>query len=158
LVALFLVAVPLLSFSNRFRIFADSTVGERCLPYRIFLVDLHAHLLRRGDYVVFRSRGMGPFYPDGTLVAKLVAGVPRDHVVVDERGMWVNGTFKGSLLHAQPGGRLWKLGHRPSEFARDELVPPDHWWVIGTLPRSFDSRYWGYIADPQIVGRAIPLW
>jgi conjugal transfer pilin signal peptidase TrbI len=101
---------------------------------------------------------MGPFYPDGTLVIKRVVGVAGDQVVVAAAGVWVNGVKEGGLLHAAPGGRLWALGHRPVEYERDERVPLNHWWVMGTNPRSFDSRYWGYVEHEQIVGRANPIW
>jgi conjugal transfer pilin signal peptidase TrbI len=136
----------------------DPSAGERCLVPRWFLVDMRAHHVGRGDYVVFRSRGMKPFYPDGTPVLKLIAGVPGDHIVVNATGVWVNEVRWGDLRHAQTGGRLWALGRHPDEFVRDERVPPHHWWVLGTNARSFDSRYWGYIDDSQIIGRARPLW
>src|SRR5579884_2347736 len=51
----------------------DFYPGPRCLDPRFFLVDRRDQRIGRGDYVVFRSRGMGPFYPDGTLVIKRVA-------------------------------------------------------------------------------------
>ena len=136
----------------------DYSSGPRCLDPRFFLVNVTDRRVGRGDYVVFRSRGMGPFYPDGTLVIKRVAGVAGDHVVVNPQGVWVNGVYQGDLMHAEPGEKLWKLGHRAGEYQRDEQVPWNRWWVMGTNPRSFDSRYWGYVANEQIVGRARAIW
>lgn len=160
----FLVALALIGpgawwFSHHYRLFDERTFGERrCLPFRFYLVDLTDHTLKRGDYVVFTAQRMEPFYAAGTLVAKRVKGVPGDHVLVNGAGVWVNGAYSGALLHARVGERLWRMGHRPEEFARDERVPAHDLWVMGTHPRSFDSRYWGYVRDEQIVGRAIPLW
>lgn len=136
----------------------DYSSGPRCLDPRFFWVNVGDRRVGRGDYVVFRSRGMGPFYPDGTLVIKRVAGVAGDHVVVSPQGVWVNSVYQGGLTHVEQGGKLWKLGHRAGEYQRDEQVPLNRWWVMGTNPRSFDSRYWGYVANEQIVGRARAIW
>lgn len=136
----------------------DAPIGEHCLRYSSFFVDERDHAIRRGDYVAFRARGMTPFYPDGTRVVKEVAGVSGDHVVVNPMGVWVNEVQRGTLPHAQVGGRLWRMGRRPEDFERDERVPAHRWWVMGTSLHSFDSRYWGYISDEQVIGRARPLW
>jgi conjugal transfer pilin signal peptidase TrbI len=148
------IGVPAL----RYRVVGDAIVGEHCLPFRLYLVDLEDHAVGRGDYVVFRSRGTEPFYADGTRMLKRIVGVAGDRVLVNSQGVFVNGVFVGTLLHAERGGRLWKLGQGVEHFVRDESVPAGLWWVMGTHPRSFDSRYWGYIATDQIMGRARPIW
>ena len=158
LIALALLAPAIAWFAQHYRILDERTVGERCLPYRFYLLHLSEHGEQRGDYVAFSAERMEPFYPAGTLVAKQVIGVPGDHVLVNANGVWVNEQFWGALQHVKAGGRLWRLGHRPEEYVRDERVPPHQLWVMGTHPRSFDSRYWGYVSDEQIVGRAVPLW
>jgi conjugal transfer pilin signal peptidase TrbI len=145
-------------FHTRYWIGVDGEPGEHCLRDSVFLVDSKERRIGRGDYVAFLSRGMTPFYIDGTRVLKRVVGVAGDHILVDGQGVWVNGSFSGALLHVQPGGRLAGMGRVPGEFVRDEQVPAERWWVMGTSPRSFDSRYWGYISNDQIIGRARPLW
>lgn len=156
-VALGLCAVVIALPATRYRLWSDPVVGEHCLPFRGYLVDLWDRAVGRGDYVVFRSRGTEPFYSEGTRMLKRIVGVPGDHVVVNRQGVFVNGQFMGGLLQAQRGGRLWRLGKGVDQFTRDESIPLNHWWVMGTHPRSFDSRYWGYISTEQIVGRARPI-
>lgn len=153
-----IVYAPLAYFASHYRIAYDSVRGANCLPYSVFLIDLHDQRVGRGDYVAFRSRRMQPFYADGTVAVKRVVGVPGDRVAVDERGVSINGTRWGELLHVQEGERLWRMGRRASDYARHERIPLQRLWTMGTHPRSFDSRYWGYVADEQVVGRAIPLW
>jgi len=183
-----LVYLPLRAFSQRYRLLYDSVEGVNCLPYSLFLIDLRDREVHRGDYAAFFTTQLEPFYrlePEvireladgrdqrvvvdqrgvmidgvfrGVAVIKEVAGVPGDHVVVNEKGVQVNGAHRGVLLHAAEGGKLWALGRRAPDFLRDERVPPGHFWMMGTHERSYDSRYWGYITDEQIVGRAIPLW
>jgi conjugal transfer pilin signal peptidase TrbI len=144
--------------ASRYRILVDPSKGERCLPYRWYFVDLRERTIRRGDYVLFRSLGMTPFYPDGTWVIKVAAGAAGDRVVVDVSGVSINGAHWGELWHVQRGQRLWQMGRRPVDYMRNERVPERHWWVMGTSPRSFDSRYWGYIDDDQVIARAHALW
>jgi conjugal transfer pilin signal peptidase TrbI len=156
--ALLVVALPLLAFASRYRLALDGLQGENCLPYTAFLVDLKSTTLKRGDYLAFVSQQMEPFYRNGTMVVKQVTAVPGDRVSVDGTGVRINGRHVGSLLHLESGQKLWRLGRRVSEVAREEIVPAEHFWVMGTHPRSYDSRYWGYIRSQQVVGRAIALW
>lgn len=145
-------------FQSRYWLAFDLQSGEHCLLPSWFLVDRADHAIARGDYVSFTARGMTPFYPDGTRVVKRVVGIPGDHIVVDSSGVWINDMFSGPLKHVQPGGELWRRGHRIQDYSRNERVPAQRWWVMGTSSRSFDSRYWGYISDEQIIGRARALW
>lgn len=158
LLALALVALPLNWFASHYRLVYDAVKGANCLPYNVFLVDLDDKDVRRGDYLAFTSLQMEPFYRNGTPAVKQVIGVPGDRVRVDTNGVTVNGQWRGALWHLQPGGRLWLMGQRASDVRRDEPVPAQRLWMMGTHPRSFDSRYWGYISNDQIIGRARPLW
>ena len=38
------------------------------------------------------------------------------------------------------------------------VLQADEFWMLGTMPMSFDSRYWGPINGSQIVGRAHVLF
>jgi conjugal transfer pilin signal peptidase TrbI len=157
-VALAIVYAPLGWFSGHYRIVYDSIKGANCLPYSVFLVDLRDHATDRGAYIAFVTRQMEPFYANGTLAVKQIAAVPGDRVQVGAEGVAINGRLQGALLHLRKGERLWRMGRRIVDVERDELVPQGHLWMMGTNPRSYDSRYWGYIENEQIVGRAIPLW
>lgn len=157
-VALAIVYVPLMAFASNYRIVYDSIKGANCLPYSVFLVDLRDRVVERDEYIAFVSMQMEPFYKNGTLAVKLAAGVPGDHITVNERGVAVNGHHMGALLHLQEGEKLWRMGRRIGDVERDEQVPVGRLWMMGTNPRSYDSRYWGYIKNDQVIGRAIPLW
>ncbi len=121
---------------------------------RVFLiVRSNPDRLWRGDIVAFAAdRRMEPFFPSGTIVVKYLAAVPGDRVRVDRGGVRVNGVQVASgLVHAA------KLNRHESSFYREEIVPPAHYFVIGTHPKSFDSRYWGLVRQNQLLGKAIPL-
>jgi len=50
------------------------------------------------------------------------------------------------------------LKRPPDDFLRDDVVPPGHLWMMGATADSFDSRYWGFLHEQQVIGRAYALW
>lgn len=158
LLALLIVLVPLSYAANRYRIGIEGAEGPKCLPYTFFLIDRYDHALRRDQFIAFRAARMGPFYEDGTTMVKIVAGVPGDQVRVGQGRVRVNDRDWGDLPHAEKGGRLWSLGRRMTEFEREEAIPAGRLWVLTAHPRSYDSRYWGYVETSQVIGRAYPIW
>ena len=100
LIALLIVAGPLFLFQARWRIGIDVTAGASCLHHTVFLIDLKDTDVTRGDFVAFRSLGMAPFYPDGTMVIKIAAGVPGDAIEVSEGRVTVNGRDWENLVNS----------------------------------------------------------
>jgi conjugal transfer pilin signal peptidase TrbI len=126
---------------------------QQCLPYRVFLLEKGTVPSRRGEFVVFRADDrMAPFFRPGQMFIKELAGLPGDDVTVQKGSVAVNGEYRGHL------DLLGKLGRKTEDYERAEKVPAEKMWVMGTLPRSFDSRYWGYVDRWQVIGRAYPLF
>jgi conjugal transfer pilin signal peptidase TrbI len=96
---------------------------------------------------------MSPFFKDGQVIVKIAAGVTGDHVQVDSRQTLINGSviIEGLSLAN-------KLKQLPSAFKRDETIPAAAFWVTGRAAKSFDSRYWGYVYDHQVIGRAYAIF
>jgi type IV secretory pathway protease TraF len=38
------------------------------------------------------------------------------------------------------------------------VVPDNSYFMVGTNPRSFDSRYFGFIHADEILYKALPIW
>lgn len=166
-VLLIVVAMAGSYFSKRYRIAIDAQIAQ-CLPgTRIYLIDTYAKDIQRGDIVVFTARGLDQLieqghvaaralaasYRDGAKLVKRVAGSQGDRVVVSRDHVTVNGRTVGegldlavTLLRAQEA------------FVRDERVPARMYWVMGATRDSFDSRYWGYVDQTQVVGRAYAIF
>lgn len=101
-----------------------------------------------------------PFYlsgdcPGGGMpMLKTAVGIPGDHVVVNLRGVWINGrelANSGQLLRS--GKYPWlQLPHQRGGLT----LGPRQCWVYGSgatpalAAQSFDSRYWGPIEIGQI--------
>ena len=157
----FLKALPLLIMvlalehyiGQRFLIGGDDQV-DRCLPDKhIYIIDTYNKDLWRGDLIAFRAERMSPFFKDGQVIIKIAAGVTGDHVQVDSHQTLINGSV---IIEGLPLAN--KLKQSPSAFKRDETIPAAAYWVTGKAPKSFDSRYWGYVYDYQVIGRAYALF
>ncbi len=156
-----LKAVPILllvltvehTIGQRFLIGGDDQV-DRCLPdKRIYIIDTYNKDIWRGDLIAFRAERMAPYFKDGQVIIKIAAGVAGDHVHVDSQQTTINDSL---IIDGLPlADKLRKL---PATFKRDETIPAGAYWVTGKAPKSFDSRYWGYVYDYQVIGRAYALF
>jgi len=124
-----------------------------CLPWTAYLIH-HAQPTRihRGELAGFYPKGkMGPSF-EGILVIKQIAGIPGDELWVKDDVFYVNGRLIGLL------DLLAKLQKPSGYFDRRVVVPDGHYLFIGTLPRAYDGRYWGFVPYRDIVASARPLW
>ncbi len=139
---------------DRFHVGIDDQ-KELCLPgdHRWFVIDRHDQNVWRGDLVAFAADArLVPWFPVGRVVVKIATGVTGDRVEVDEHRTAINGRAVSEGLALSE-----KLGKTPVDFTRQENVPGGALWVTGTHPNSFDSRYWGFVYERQIIGRAYAL-
>ena len=138
---------------ERFLIGGDDQI-DRCLPdKRIYIIDTFNKDIWRGDLIAFRAERMSPYFKDGQIIVKIAAGVTGDHVKVDSLQSTVNGSL---IIEGLPLAE--KLNKSSSAFNRDENIPLSAYWVTGKTAKSFDSRYWGYVYDYQVIGRAYAIY
>jgi conjugal transfer pilin signal peptidase TrbI len=139
----------------RFRLGYDDQAHQCLPPYRWFLIDRADRTPRRGTLIAFAARGrqMGPYFRDGQIIVKRVAGIAGDRVEVGPEHVRVNDLPVGDGL-----ALARTLKRPPSAFLREEPVPAGHLWVMGATADSFDSRYWGFLAEGQVIGRAYAIW
>ena len=122
------------------------------LPYVLAVLERGA-TVQRGDLVVFRFQGgeIGP-YLRGQWFFKRVVGLPGDTVRVEGQNVFVNATPVG---FAKPRTRTGQ----PLEPIAPGPIPAGHYYVQGTHPDSFDSRYRssGLVSTADVVARVRPL-
>jgi conjugal transfer pilin signal peptidase TrbI len=126
------------------------------LPYRVAWLAPGRHPLRRGEFVVFSFDGEAQArYPGlrGQPFFKIVRGVPGDVVTVAGRCVAINGEDVGVA-------KSQAYDHRPLAPIAPTVIPPGHYYVQGTSPDSFDSRYRdsGLVRAEQVVGVVVPLF
>jgi len=128
--------------------------ARRCLPYRAYLLETHKpEQVERGRIYYYLTEGAAPT-PDGTRAVKIVAGVAGDRVVVDERGVWVNGDLWGPLNERV----LARASKSPASVRADYVLADRQVLMLGTSENSWDGRYWGPLGTHRILGEARPLW
>ena len=115
-----------------------------------------SHDLRRGDYIVFAFGGEAQaVYPGlrGQPFFKIVRGLPGDRVTVNGRVVLVNGEAVGVA-------KTHTFDRQPLEPIAEVVIPPGHYYVQGTNPDSFDSRYRasGLVRADQVLGTVVPLF
>ena len=125
-----------------------------------------------GDLVAFRTRDLRPYYPAETLFTKAIAAVPGDRLVRLGRDFYVNGRYVATARETDSQGRPAHPFTPPpipvsmsthlvwNGFCRETLasrVPDGALFVLGTHDRSFDSRYWGFVAQMEVIGRVVTL-
>ena len=126
------------------------------LPYRIAWLVHGPHPLRRGVFIVFSFDGEAQArYPGlrGQPFSKIVRGLPGDPVTVAGRHVAINGEEVGVA-------KLQAYDHSPLDPITPTVIPPGHYYVQGTSPDSFDSRYQdsGLVRAEQVVGVVVPLY
>jgi signal peptidase I len=129
---------------------------------------------KRGDVMVFRY----PVDPSTNFI-KRVIGVPGDHVVYKRKQLYINGKPMEqaerqpySSPHMPGAGELNRWvedidGNRHAilidgergDLVLEFTVPAGQYFVMGdNRDHSHDSRYWRFVPDRNVVGRAFLIW
>jgi conjugal transfer pilin signal peptidase TrbI len=152
-----LIAVPLLfacagvackAVAAYGTLYVDENLGlSTCLPWDVYVGRYRPKQVRRGDIVSFRI-GKNGVFEEGTVLAKIVAGVEGDVVEIRHGVLSINGRVLGDVRRG-----VRRLNKPPTFWDTRYVVGKDEFFMLGTEYRSFDSRYWGVITGDQIVAK-----
>lgn len=130
---------------------------------------------KAGDVFVFH-------YPPEPSIdyIKRVVGVPGDRIVYQDKQLYINGqpldmTLMGDYQYESAGfnqvhakryqEQLGDVQHElliePEGFTKDfeVTVPAGHYFAMGdNRDNSKDSRYWGFVPEQNLVGKAFFIW
>lgn len=128
------------------------------LSHRVFfLVPAVRKKIEKDQYIVIRHRettfvrqGLNP---DHERIIKKVGCVPGEILTRDVTGnFFCNGFLLGTSLKQDSTGRDLP------QFHFSGTIPEDSYFLAGSNPRSYDSKYFGFIHADDILFKALPLW
>lgn len=105
----------------------------------------------RGDVMVFE-------FPEDRSkdFIKRVIGVPGDTVEVRNKVVYVNGMPYRNPHEVHKDPMLLPREMSPRDNFGPVTVPPGSYFMMGdNRDRSYDSRFWGFVTDGEIVGEAM---
>lgn len=130
---------------------------------------------KRGEVAVFRF----PENPSINYIKRIV-GVPGDRILYKDKKLYINGMLmqqtNGKPYYFASGGdahgealRLTETldgvkheiltTHRPENPLPEIVVPEGKYFAMGdNRDHSNDSRYWGFVPEQNLVGRAFLIW
>ncbi len=130
---------------------------------------------RRGDVVVFR-------YPEdpSTPFIKRIVGLPGDRITYRDKQVSVNGVLQVATSLGSYVGLKSAAVNTGADLREEQLgdvrhqvlvmpqaptlegeyeVPVGQYFVLGdNRDNSRDSRYWGFVPDQNLIGRAFMIW
>ncbi len=120
----------------------------------------------RGDVMVF----IPPHDP--RYFIKRVIGLPGDHIRYQDKRLYINGDLVDETLVAAYPENAPKLSvYRENQYPIQQYngipsrgdgewtVPQGHYFMMGdNRDNSGDSRFWGFVPDENIVGKAFAVW
>ena len=135
-------------FQAHYRI-GYSAEAEQSIGSAWTIVKESAGPIDRGHYGVFAiDSRVGRNFVPGTLFVKLVVGVPGDLVEVTPDETKVNGSRVAGAMDSI------LTTEDPDIYRKTFVLGVDEYFVVGTRPHSFDSRYWGAVKVSQFQGEA----
>lgn len=149
---LVMLVLAILLLSNRYQLsFVPSAVG--CLPIKAAVIDSSNRSPERGQLMSFLSGSAEPYFANGTNFLKIAAGVAGDKVKVDAYGVTITSPSGKENRYITDAHRMLSYAQMTeSDITTEFVVPVGHYFALGTLPTSFDSRYWGLVDSSQVIG------
>ncbi|MBV8197823.1 MAG: signal peptidase I [Candidatus Eremiobacteraeota bacterium] len=120
----------------------DIASGEYVLINTVSYRLGHPH---RGDIVAFRHERSAP-----SVYLKRIIGLPGDRVAIVRGAVYVNGSRLDEPYVRYADTRTFS----------EVMVPAGSLYVLGdNRANSDDSRFWGFVDDPMVIGKAVAgIW
>lgn len=148
--------------------------------YGLRLPVLHTKILplnepKIGDIILFRW----PVDPSVNFIKRLIGG-PGDHISYQNKVLYINGKeapqkYLGTGIDQDEGDQTWPVqifeedlnGVKHKIYVRQDvpaqdfslIVPAGQYFAMGdNRDNSNDSRYWGFVPEQNLVGKAFAIW
>lgn len=105
--------------------------------------------IAKGKIIYFSLPIETPYYKKSSNFGKLVMCEGGDELRTIGLDYYCNGKYLGTAKTTD------KNGNPVDHFQYNGKIPKGNFFVMGTHPRSYDSRYWGFVNENEIQGVAI---
>jgi len=145
-ISLFLMAgILFLHFTTWQLVFSP----QPSLGHHVFICNYETpKTMERGDKISFDFPYNTFFYKKDDPFIKIIGCLPGDKLTVDKgKNYFCNGEWLGKARDTSSDGK----GVSNFEFSGE--VPANKIFVYGTHPKSYDSRYWGFLDVAAVDGK-----
>ena len=114
----------------------------------------------RGELVAFSTAGIERLVDrPAQIYIKRIVGLPGERIAIRDGKIFANGRELGAN-DGIPAVKYTQAQSRDFMNADDEFeVPQDAYFMLGdNSPKSFDSRYWGFVPKQSIFGRVARIY
>lgn len=106
---------------------------------------------KRGDLIIFKVKENDPFFANKKFT-KYVIALPNDNIKFQENNYKINDivTFTAK--------EFGKKGQKLTNFQlpnKNNIIPKDNYFTASFHRDSYDSRYFGYVHQNQIIGYVV---
>jgi type IV secretory pathway protease TraF len=120
------------------------------LGHRIFfLTERDSQNFKEGDYLLFHKQ-LDQAQTDQLL--KIVGCAPGQLLRVENSEYYCGGKYLGHALANDSKGKPLP------RFIYNGPVPAGSLFMVGNHPRSYDSKYFGFINADSVIKKAYPIW
>jgi len=109
---------------------------------------------KRNDVLVF----IYPVDPKKDFI-KRVIGLPGDRIQLKDKKVHINGQVLTDPFGVHSDQNILPYFEQPRDNLGPLIVPPNKYFVMGdNRDESYDSRYWGFVDDQQLIGKAMIIY
>lgn len=120
------------------------------LPHTLFFVNKKDKKFTKDDYIVFSYPGQTIYaYKNGEAFVKVAKCFPNDILTTTKDLTYFCNDKKIGQAYLQDS-----KGNKLPHFVYNGTIPHNNYFVIGTHPKSWDSKYWGFVSSDEIMGKA----
>ncbi|UJF20233.1 signal peptidase I (plasmid) [Vibrio sp. SS-MA-C1-2] len=143
---------------SRYSIAFTGSKTTGCLPVDVALIDNWNTSIKRGQLIYFRSENAEPLFANNTKFLKIAAALEGDQVTINKDSVIVTNRSYSREYAVDATRMLNYLNWPLSMIEKTFTVEVGQVFALGTLPSSFDSRYWGTVSTKNIEGVAYAIY
>lgn len=140
---LILIGTYIIMYLLGYKILISNT---QSLPYTVFLQTPNKEF-KTGNIITFKYQFKDYFhYSKGDNFTKIIGCSQGERIFTIKDEFYCNGAYLGTAIKQDGRGNIIE------KVELNEIIPDGKFFMIGTNPKSYDSKYFGYVDIKDITG------